>query len=137
MLHSVSINDIMPCIIDVYVINAHHHHREKEEGQTPFIRELDDSHVDHVLAIAPLYAYIMNSECQPHSVMVDSDKNRLVVIPSSHQMRPLQGFCSTSNTAIASKEGNMHFCVNCECAIGMYELQFFVASIWRHLQTCS
>ena len=51
---------------------------EKEEGQTPFIRELDDSDVDHVLAIAPLYAYIMNRECQPHSVMVDPDKNRLV-----------------------------------------------------------
>jgi len=40
-----------------YMINGHHHLRGGGGGaNTLHQRELDDSHVDHALLIAPLYA---------------------------------------------------------------------------------
>ena len=45
------------------------------EGQSPFIRELDDSHLGHVLAMAPLSAYTMNGKLQPHSTVLVSNYN--------------------------------------------------------------
>ena len=55
--------------INVDVINGHHHLGEGggAEGQSPLISELKDSHVGHVLAIAPLSAYTMNTNLQPYS----------------------------------------------------------------------
>ena len=49
----------MPCIIDVDVINGYHN-LSQGEGQSPLISELDDSHIGHVLTMAPLSAYIEN-----------------------------------------------------------------------------
>jgi len=53
MLHSISINNIIPHVIDVGVVsNDFIILGEEEEGHSPFITELDDSHVAHMLAMA-------------------------------------------------------------------------------------
>ena len=38
--------------------------------QSPLISKLDDSHIGHVLALAPPSAYFMNGKNQPHSQLV-------------------------------------------------------------------
>lgn len=56
MLHSVTISN--QCVIDVgVVINSYPNLREEGLGHSPFVRELDGSHVGHVLAMAPCSAY--------------------------------------------------------------------------------
>ena len=56
----------MPCIKDIgVVIHDYYRLREEEVGYSPFIRELDDSRVGHMLAIAPHSVYIMNRNIQP------------------------------------------------------------------------
>ena len=77
------------------------------------IRELDGSHVGHVLAMAPSTfktlapqcwsdvlhcSYVMKTKPRLHDgrVTIDLDKNRLVEIPHSgrnHQTMDSQGFC--------------------------------------------
>ena len=75
------------------------------------IRELDGSHVGHVLAMAPSTfktsltvlvrrsaLYVMKTKPRLHDgrVTIDLDKNRLVEIPHSgrnHQTTDSQGFC--------------------------------------------
>ena len=61
VLHSVSIINIMPCIIDVNVIIIL---GEKGDRQSPFIRELSGSHIGHMVAMAPLSVYTMNKKVQ-------------------------------------------------------------------------
>ena len=52
MLHSVSINKIIPCTTDVDVINGYHHLRGGGGGAITL--HLDDNHVGHVLVPATL-----------------------------------------------------------------------------------
>ena len=94
------------------------------------------------LAMAPLSAYAINRNAQPHltipvmkrklclhggTVTVDSNKNRLVEIPPcAHQspdygLRRIPASASNATTCIA-KNGNVHFYVNCTCAIAMSDL---------------
>jgi len=64
VLQSVSIN-IMQCIIyvDVRLVVI------ILGKESPFITELYDSHVGHVLAMDPLSAYVINIKLQPHSTI--------------------------------------------------------------------
>ena len=70
MLHSVSINNIIPCIIcrfGIVISYSYRCLRGEEVGQSPFIRDLDNSCVGHVLAMTPRSAYIIKKKLQPHS----------------------------------------------------------------------
>ena len=44
-----------------------YHHVAGGDGQSPLISELKDSHVGHVLPIAPRSTYIMNTNLKPYS----------------------------------------------------------------------
>jgi len=104
--------NITPCIDVGVVISDNHHLRGGDkEGvrHSLFIRELGDSHVSHVFAMAPCSAYIMNKNHLTHSsmfciytfyvmkrkphlhdgtVMEDTDKNRLAEISPSGREPP-------------------------------------------------
>ena len=58
-----------PCITVVILIFG-----EEGVGHSPLIRQLDDSHVGQVLAMATSFAYIiMNRKLQPHSQFRSAD----------------------------------------------------------------
>ena len=61
VLHSVSINNIMPCIVDIDVINGYHHLKGGGGGAITLLRELNYGHVDHVLAMALLSSASFNN----------------------------------------------------------------------------